>query len=292
MTQRTLLLTNPGSRSGKDQAKALSDSLSGEGEVHAIQPDKPEQLPQAIREHGPRVDRIVLGGGDGTVNLALDALLEVDKPTGLIPLGTANDLARTLGIPDDIDEALAVIKRGHLRSVDVSRADDVSFINAIGLGLGPSMTREMDSDTKARLGVLAYLVGIVRAFRGQKAFKARIETDRGQHQGKFLQITVANGVHYGGGMTIAEDARIDDGCLDVLLVRQQSRLELLANALRFKTGDTRTANWLTHTRCRRVSIKTNPSLEFTADGEFLGKTPLECTIKPSALRVFAPDTDN
>ncbi len=291
MSIRTLLLTNPGSRSGGDQGDELVQALSEDGEVTDVQPESPEDLPAAIREHGPRVDRIVLGGGDGTVNLALDALMDVDKPVGLIPLGTANDLARTLGIPEDLEEAIQVIRAGHRGDLDVSRAGDVSFINAIGIGLGPRMTRAMDDETKSRFGVLAYLIGIARVFQRQRCFPATVETDKMTYEDRFMQITVANGVHYGGGMTISEDARIDDGCLDLLLVRRQSRWALLGNALRFKTGQTRTGDWLTHTRCKRVRIDTARPMDFTADGEFLGNTPVECTIKPAALTFFIPEPE-
>jgi diacylglycerol kinase (ATP) len=289
MSPRTLLLTNPGSRSGDRDFESLAERLRENGQIKLVRPERPEELPRAIREHAGKVDRIVLGGGDGTVNLALDALIEAGLPVGLLPLGTANDLARSLEIPDDIDEAINIILRGHLRQIDVARANDVSFVNAIGIGLGPQMTREMDGDTKSRFGVLAYLIGIARAFRRQRDFAARVETDRGRHEGHYIQITVANGIHYGGGMTVAEDARLDDGQLDVLLVRRQSRWSLLASALRFKLGHTRNADYLTHWRCTELSVETEHELEVTADGEFLTCTPVECEVLPGALKFFAPE---
>lgn len=289
MSERTLIVTNPGSRSGDRAIDKVIEGLRGGGELTVERPDKPEDLPAAIREHAGKVDRVVLGGGDGTVNLALDALLEVGLPVGLIPLGTANDLARSLDIPENLEEAVNIILRGHRRRVDVARANDVSFINAIGMGMGPQMTREMDADIKSRFGVFAYLVGVMRVFRRHRYFSARIESDRGNHQGRYLQITVANGIHYGGGMTIADDARLDDGQLDVLLVRRQSHWQLLGNALRFKLGQTRNADTLTHWRCSRVSIETDRELEVTADGEFLTCTPVECEVIPGALEFFAPE---
>lgn len=289
MSQRTLVLTNPGSRSGDRDFEALAERLRENGEIKLVRPERPQDLPQAIRDHAGKVDRIVLGGGDGTVNLALDALLEVDLPVGLLPLGTANDLARSLAIPEDIDEAINIILRGHLRRIDVARANDVSFINAIGMGLGPQMTREMDSDIKSRFGVLAYLIGIVRAFRRQQHFAARIDSDSRQQRDRYLQITVANGIHYGGGMTVAEDARLDDGQLDVLLVRRQSHWRLLASALRFKLGQTGDADSMVHWRCKKLRIETDQEMEVTADGEFLTATPVECKVMPGALQVFAPE---
>ncbi len=284
----TLLVTNPGSRSGDGNIDQAAERLREQGEVEIVRPDQPRALPAAIREQASSFDRIVLGGGDGTVNLALDALLEVDKPLGLLPLGTANDLARSLEIPQKLDRAIDVILAGHTRRLDAARVNDVSFINAIGVGLGPQMTREMDAESKSQLGVLAYLKGIVQAMEHQPVFRARIVSEDRTREGEYVQITIANGIHYGGGMTIADDAKLDDGRLDVLLVPKQSHWSLLGNALRFKTGLTRAADALTHWRCKELSIETSETMDVTADGEFLTETPLECRVIPSCLSVYAP----
>ncbi len=284
---RSLLILNPGSRTGNVPADAIRERLEPLGPVALHQPGAPLQIPDLIRRHGPDVDQIILGGGDGTINLALDALLEVDRPVGILPRGTANDLARSLDIPEDTELALGVILAGDLRRVDVARANDVTFINAVGIGLGPRMTQEMDSESKARWGVVAYLIGVARAIRGQRWFRARIESEHAPRDGHWIQITIANGIHYGGGMTIAEDARIDDGLLDVVGVCHQSRWTLLGNALRLRTGQTRAADNLVHIRCSRVSVNTDEPMDVTADGEFLTRSPLRCTVSPSALAIYA-----
>lgn len=291
MSQSTLLIANPGSRSGSGDMSRAAERLGEQGEVELIRPDVPKDLPRAIQERAGRYDRIVLGGGDGTVNLALDALMAADKPFGLLPMGTANDLARSLDIPGNLDRAVGVILAGHLRRLDAARVNDVSFINAIGIGMGPQMTREMDSESKAKLGVLAYLKGIVEALYHQSVFHARIESGEHKHEGQYVQITIANGIHYGGGMTVANDAELDDGLLDVLLIPKQSRLSLLRNALRFRIGLTRaaSADSMTHWRCRHLSIETDVSMEVTADGEFLARTPVECRVIPACLSIYAPD---
>ncbi len=288
MSISTLLITNPGSRSGDGDIDHAAARLGEQGDVEIVRPSKPRALPAAIRERAGSFDRIVLGGGDGTVNLALDALIEADKPLGLLPLGTANDLARSLEIPRKPERAVEVILAGQLRRLDAARVNDVSFINAIGIGLGPQVTREMDAESKSRLGLLAYLKGIVRALKHQRVFRAQITSDDRTRKGEYVQITIANGIHYGGGMTIADDAKLDDGELDVLLVPRQSHWRLLGNALRFKTGLTRTADSLTHWRCDKLSIETDKTMDVTADGEFLTETPLECRVIPACLSVYAP----
>jgi diacylglycerol kinase (ATP) len=288
MSTSTLLITNPGSRSGGDDIDDLLGRFRSLGKLIHEHPEKPEDVPRLIRQHGSEVDQVVIGGGDGTVNLALDALLEVDRPVGLLPMGTANDLARSLEIPDDLEQAFAIILDGHTRSIDVSWANEVSFINALGIGLGPTMTREMDGETKSRWGVLAYLVGLVKAFDRQPRFTATIKVNGREETRECVQITVANGIHYGGGMTIAEDAKLDDGSLDVLIVPYQHRLMLLGSADRLRWGQTRNADNLVHFRCAEIEINTRPELEVTVDGEFLTRTPVTCRIKPRALTIYAP----
>ncbi|NEZ04696.1 YegS/Rv2252/BmrU family lipid kinase [Wenzhouxiangella sp. XN201] len=288
MSGSTLLLTNPGSRSGDGDIDQAAERLQDGGRVEVIRPDKPQELPDAIRERAREFDRIVLGGGDGTINLALDALLDVDIPVGILPLGTANDLARSLGIPGKVDGAVDVILAGHLCRLDAGRANDVSFINAIGIGMGPQMTREMDPESKAQLGVLAYLKGIVEVLQRKHVFHARIESEERSDEGEYMQITIANGIHYGGGMTIADDAKLDDGRLDVLLVPKQSHLSLLGNAHRFRTGVTRPSDTLVHWRCSEISIETGTPMDVTADGEILTRTPVKCRVIPSCLSIYAP----
>lgn len=287
-TVRTLLVTNPASRSGNNGADAVRERLQEEGPVLLRQPKSAPELPALIRECAADVDRIVLGGGDGTISLALDAVLESKLPLGILPLGTANDLARSLEIPADIDGAVAVILAGRTRRIDVGRANDISFVNAIGMGMGPRMTREMDGEDKANFGVLAYLIGVLRVLRREKYFHAVLHSDAIEYRHACVQITVANGIHYGGGMTIAYDAKMDDGLLNAIMVHRQGRLSLLRDALRLRSGDTDTADTITHVRCRELTIQTDQPLEVTADGEFLTRTPVRCSSRPGALTVYAP----
>lgn len=287
-TCSTLLITNADSSLGEDEIQQVTERLRQAGPVDLIRPENAGALPEAIRQRGDQYDRIVLTGGDGTINLALDALVEVDRPVGILPLGTANDLARSLDIAPEIDRAIETILAGHLRRIDAGYVNGLSFINAIGIGMGPQMTREMEADSKSQLGVLAYLKGIVQVLQRQHFFYARIESEERSCEGKYVQITIANGIHYGGGMTIADDAELDDGRLDVLLVPKQSRFSLLRHAHRFRTGITHAADTVTHWRCREISIATDAAMDVTADGEFLTKTPIDCRITPLCLSIYAP----
>lgn len=283
---RTLLIANSHSGSDGDSLSEALQQLQGSVETTWIEPS--DDLPAKIREASPEVDRIIVCGGDGTVNRALDALVEAGLPVGLVPTGTANDLARSLGIPADPLQAMQIINNGHQRKIDIARVNGISFVNALGMGLGPETTREMDSDEKSTFGVGAYLLGLLRALRKIPRFNARIESDGLDRKGRYVQITVANGIHYGGGMTVSDQARLDDARLDVLLVKAKSRWKLFANGLKFKTGFVDNSEVLEHWQCRKIRIETDPALEVTADGEFLTQTPLTCEVIPGVLRILAP----
>jgi len=286
----TLLIINPGSRSGNMALDELIAPLGAQGNMLVKRPMQAQDLPEVIRRHGPEFDRVVLGGGDGTINLALDGLLEIGRPVGLLPLGTANDLARSLQIPQSLEQAVSVIVSGQQRPVDIAVANGKSFINAIGMGLGPQMTRELDSQSKSDWGVLAYPVAMLNAIREPRRFHAVVVADGHEESFDCVQITVANGIHYGGGLTIVDDAKLDDGRLDVLIVHEQNRVNLLASIDRLRSGRTRTSDTMWHIRCQELSISTDPVLDVSFDGEILASTPLNCMVKPHALRFFAPNT--
>src|SRR5690606_28051953 len=121
--------------------------------------------------------------------------------------------------------------------VDVGVVNGTCFLNAVGIGIGPDINRNLDKESKSSLGVLAYLVHAVRNLRRSRGMSAVIECDGAHHDLKSLQITIGNGIHYGGGMTIARGARLDDGILDVLSIPPQGFLSLLLKGPAIRAGD-------------------------------------------------------
>ena len=283
----TLLLLNPNARGGDIDRQTVMERLERMGTVIAPDCAEVEQTRQAIARHAARVQRIVVGGGDGTINGVLPAVLKARLPLGVLPLGTANDFARSLGI-GDLDDAVRVVLDGHTRQVDVGMVNDRYFLNAVGVGLGPRINKALDRETKARLGVAGYLVNAWSKARNYRGLRVVIDCDGQATSTRSMHISIGNGIHYGGGMTISRDAKLDDGLLRVISIRPQTLASLLTYALSMRTGDIEDDENIQTFGGRRVTVRTRRPVDVTADGELVTKTPAECRSLRRALEVFAP----
>lgn len=291
MVSRTLLLLNPNARSGDVDRHALIEELERAGPVIAPDCSQEAATQQAIGRYAGSVERIVVGGGDGTLNAALAAVLEAKRPLGVLPLGTANDFARSLGIPD-LASGVRVVLEGRIREVDVGMVNDRYFLNAVGVGLGPTINRALDPETKARLGIGGYLVNAYRNARRYRGIRVVIECDGQATSTRSMHVSIGNGIHYGGGMTISKDAKLDDGLLRVISIRPQTFLSLLTYGPSMRTGDIEDDENVQTFGGRTVIVRTRRPVDVTADGELVTRTPAECRSLRRALRVFAPPTED
>ena len=285
----TLLLINPNARSGKLELGELIAPLQALGPIIAPKSVGREAVRKAIAHYAGSVARVVIGGGDGSLHAALPAVLEARLPLGVLPLGTANDFARSLGIRD-VSGAVEVIISGRTKAVDIGVVNGTCFLNAVGIGLGPEINRNLDKESKSSFGVLAYLIHGLRNLRRNRGMYAILECDGSRHPLRSLQITIGNGIHYGGGMTIAKDARLDDGLLDVLSIPPQSAWRLLLRGPAIRSGNTGKIGELQTYRGKEVRVSTRKPRDVTADGEEVTRTPIECRIIAGQLQVFAPLT--
>lgn len=289
-TLGTLLWVNPHSRSGDQDLQPFIDALKPMGEVYAYTTSGSDELGALIKKLGNRIERIVIGGGDGTVHHCLPAIVESGLPFGVIPLGTGNDFARSLNIPLDPESALDVIKENHITKVDLGKVNNHWFLNAFGLGLGPELTKKLDKETKSRLGVLAYIHSFLQVLTKRKSHRVKLTLDNKRIRTRFIQITVANGIHYGGGMTIAKDASLHDGRLRILIVKPQGTLALLKKVATFRWGadHNEPKTELTLTEAAKVHISTRKAYDVSVDGELETKTPITCECVHHAVQVFVP----
>ncbi|MDX1655781.1 MAG: lipid kinase [Candidatus Competibacteraceae bacterium] len=289
MAGRALLIANPKSRSGEEALDAGLKRLRDTGlELLEAVPDGPGGIPELIRRHRDRVDRVILGGGDGTLNCAAPALVETGLPLGVLPLGTANDLARTLMIPADLEAACRIIGEERLHTIDLGEVNGHYFFNVANIGLGVRVTRALTAEVKQRWGVLSYARSVALALRENKAFRARILLDKRKLRVRSIQIAVGNGRFYGGGMTVAEEAAIDDGLLFLYSLKPGPwwRLALLAPAL--KLGPRGQEQDVRLLRGREIEIRTRKRMEVVADGEPVTQTPARFRVLRGAVKVYVP----
>lgn len=287
--RRVLLVVNDKSRRGRESVDTAVEVLRRGGiRLQRETGLGPDELIAIIRRMAGGVDSVVLGGGDGTLNAAAPALIETNLPLGILPLGTANDLARTLHIPLDLTEAARVIVEGHVRRIDLGEVNGRPFFNVASMGLSVGMTHELTDDVKQRWGKLGYAVATCRALSRIRPFSAEIRYDDHVHKVRTLQISVGNGRHYGGGMAVEEDATIDDGRLDLYSLEFDRLWKLALIYPAFRRGrhgmwkDVRTIS------CTALEIDTRRPRSVNTDGEITTKTPARFKILPKAIAVIAP----
>ncbi len=241
-----------------------------------------------IRSLRDQIGSVILGGGDGTMNAAASALRDTGLPLGVLPLGTANDLARTLGIPHEPEGAAAVILSGRIRKLDLGSVNGHPFFNVASLGLSVDITRRLSRLMKRRLGVFAYPAAAAAVLATASPFHATLSSGGQVTNVRTMQISVGNGRYYGGGMVIEADARIDDGLLDIYSLEPARRWRLLLMARAFRAGDHGKLHEVRTLQLPRLTIATRHPRHVSADGEIVTQTPVEFAVLPKAVAVFAP----
>jgi len=290
MKRRVLLFVNPHARQGRQRDVSIAEQLRTLGLDVLDVSNGTKPLSELIRLHRQEVSAVVIGGGDGTLNSAAAALVETKLPLGIIPLGTANDLARTLSLPTDIPAACQLIAAGHTRQIDVGWVNDFHFFNAASIGLSVQVAQRLTKTIKSRWGVFAYLITVVRALWHLRRFHAVIRCEGKEEHVRTVQITVGNGRHYGGGMTVAENASIESEVLNLhsLNVKHWWQLIPLLPALRSGSLD----SWpqvLTLTG-REIEVITRRRRRVNTDGEVTTHTPARFRVLPKAVTVFVQNS--
>lgn len=285
---KALLVVNPRARQAQQK---LADTMA---QLHAcglewikVAPSRATEIPEAIRQYQSQVDRVVIAGGDGTLNAAIPGLLDTRLPLGIIPLGTANDLARTLGIPTDLADACKILNSGHLERIDLGQVNDRYFFNVASIGLSVQVTRKLNRETKQRWGVLAYPIAALQALRRSRPFWAALSLDGGEpKQVQTIQIAVGNGRYYGGGMTVTADATIKSQHFDMYSLNLQHWWQLLAILPAMRSGDHTSWSFVDAFRAQSITVKTARPMPINTDGEITTYTPATFQVLPQAISVF------
>ena len=288
--RRALLVANPGSRRGSVALQPVEAAFAAAGvTLLPVESSPRETLTARLVAQAGEADLILAVGGDGTVNSIAAAAYRTGLPVGLIPAGTANDLARTLGLPLDPAAAAQVILAGRQTPIDLGEVNGTFFFNVASLGLSVKLADKLSSTSKKRWGRLGYLWALLRALAEARPFSAAITAEDGHTiVVKTLQIAVGNGRHYGGGMVVEQGAEINDGQLDLYSLEFKAVWKLLTIAGSFPTGRHGLSPEVRTLRGRQFKIATRRPRPINMDGELLGATPAVVTVHPAALRMIVP----
>jgi YegS/Rv2252/BmrU family lipid kinase len=289
-----LLLLNPNARRGSEPIDDALKLLRDSG-IRLIEPathDRKE-ISTAITWYADEVDMVIVGGGDGSLNAAAPGLVETGLPLGILPLGTANDLARTLAIPFTVVDAAQVIIDGETRALDLGIVNDHYFFNVASIGFSAKLARVLTSDAKRRFGKLGYALSAMKLVSQSRSFSAEIEHDGHVDKVRTLQISVGSGRYYGGGLAVAENAEPDDGRLDVYSLEIGHWTELLALLPALKSGTQKRSKNVRTFGTTELTVRTGRPLDVNADGELLTTTPARFGLRPRAVTAFVPkETDD
>lgn len=283
------MLLNPYARLGDSPLEDAVRVLADAGIEVAVEryASAAEVSPDIVRRAGS-FDLVIVGGGDGTVNAAARGIMETGKPMGILPMGTANDLARTLSIPLGLANAARVIADGYTRRIDVGDVNGHLFFNVASIGLAAELSRRLTPMVKKRWGRLAYAIAALQTLLSARPFSATIVTKEGETKVKTLQIAVGNGRHYGGGTVVEASAAIDDGHLDLYSLEVSSVWMLALMLPDFRRGSHGLWQEVRTHRCIEFEVRTRRPRPVNTDGDLVTFTPAYFSIRPAALAVFAP----
>ena len=290
--KEAVLVVNAHSRKGRALFRRAVFQLREAGirlrSAHAVRKtrDLNPTVRQAVRSGAPMV---IIGGGDGSLSSAVDELVERDCVFALLPLGTANSFARTLGIPLDLDGAIRTIATGRRRRVDLGVIDGDFYANGAAIGLSPLIGATVPHLLKKYLGRVGYLLwALVQVFRF-RGFHLVVELEDGErHELEAMEVRIANGPYH-GGVEVVDDARVDSGEIVVQAIPGRAKHRLLRNWFAVLTGSAAgKRDTVVDFHARKLRLITDPPLPISIDGEVIGHTPAVIEVAEGVIEVVVP----
>lgn len=290
--RRAVLLASPSSGTAHrlDDARAALDQ-HGFTVEREFEVGEWEQLAALLREAGDDPPLVIAAGGDGTVGAAAGAATGTPAIVFALPLGTSNDIARSLGLPPDPVEAAEQLARCRVVEVDVGTISagggTRTFLNAATLGLNVAFAREATKRSlRDRFGGLTYPVAAARAVRRYEPFRCTVEHDGKAATRQIVHLSVSNATVFGGlfGMRVPRASMVD-GKLDVIVVEPLTVTRLLIAILDTLIGRHHLVRRVHGMQVRSLRIDGPADHEVAADGEIIGNLPVELSVRPAALRV-------
>ncbi len=233
--------------------------------------------------------RIVVCGGDGTLNEVAIALTGSGIASGVIPAGRGNDFARALQLPTEVRSAVDGIWFGREHEMDVGEVNGRIFLTVAAVGFDGEVAQRVAKGAWSLLGTKAYVGGTLQVLTNFHAPRMTIRGDFGERQGKYMLVATGNTSAYGGGIHIVPGAAPDDGYFDCCLVKEVSKLRLLTLLPAAYRGEHVKEPEVEMVRTRSLEIIAEPSAAIAADGEPVGRSPATLRVLPRALRIITPN---
>ncbi len=233
------------------------------------------------------VPMVIIGGGDGSISCAVDHFVGHDTTFGLLPLGTANSFARTLGVPLDLVGAIGVIKSGRTSRIDLGMINGDYFANCATIGIAPQIAETVPHGLKSWLGRPGYLLWAAHQLARFKPFRLTIGEGKRAESFYAVEVRIANGPYH-GGIELIDGAEVDSGLIVVQAVTGETRRHLIWNWTLSLIRHGARERTVREFSGKAIAIATDPPLPISIDGEVLARTPILARIAPRAIRVAVP----
>lgn len=290
MSRSFALLANPASAGGRalEALPQVEGELDRLGAQHrTVTTRSIEHATEEAAKAGAAGETVVALGGDGLLRPLATALRGSESAVALVPCGRGNDLARVLGIPKDPAQAARVAVQGPERLLDVAEVDGTPFLGIASLGFDSEANR-IANEARLIKGDAVYLYAAVRALLAWKPARFSVTVDGERHEVIGFTVAVGNSRAYGGGMMLLPHAELDDGKLDVLLVKRHSKLRFIGGMPKLFKGTHLPSPHAVLLRGEVVEVSSDRPFVVYADGDPIGATPATMRVRPRSLRVIVP----
>lgn len=234
-------------------------------------------------------EEILILGGDGTIREAASSIIHTDAIMGLLPCGSGNDLVRPLHIPLDINKALDIALNGQIRKMDAGMANNELFFNVAGFGFDVDvLIHDQEFRAKGFKGSFSYLLGVLKSLKHFQLRKTHITFPEGEMDKDVLLIAAANGIAFGGGLTIAPGADPFDGKFNVCVLHDVTKAAVPGLLAKFFSGKHIYTKYCTYFQTTELTAEADPVSTMEVDGEILPGTPVTFKLLPGVIRVRVP----
>ena len=289
--ERVLLIVNPASRrAARIQHKAVKAFENAGVECHVMPTEAPGHATTLVKTHAHKYSAVFTLGGDGTVMEVLSALAHQGLPVGILAGGTANVVARTLGIPLNPSRAVPMLLAGDEARLDLGRlGDGRRFAIGVGVGLDATMIAEAPARLKKRFGFMAYVISGYKAVLRNQKFTVRLTVDGHVYERQASAVLIANlGAVLNNLIAFGDGILYDDGLLTACVYSPRNLGDALRILWRMLRKDFRPDPCLFYRSGREFRVETIPKMPSQADGELLHGTPFSASVDPLAGTVLVP----